>query len=218
MVTKIRKENFRKIKLFVEGGGDGNAQHAVFRENFRKLLAKAGFEGSQPAIVPCGGRRAAYENFCTYSKDDTSGWGILLVDSEAPVDAKIQSPWEHLKKRKEDGWSRPDNTLDEQCHLIVQCMETWFVADVDALNEFYGADFKAEKLQKRPDVENMPKESVFTFLEAATKECASKGRYSKGKHSFALMGLIDPARVRAASPWAERFFSTLSKIMRDARA
>jgi hypothetical protein len=36
-------------------------------------------------------------------------------------------------------------------------------------------------------------------MKQATKDC-QKGEYSKGQHSFQILALIDPAKVRAASP------------------
>lgn len=216
MVAKNQKEKPREVKLFIEGGGDSASQQRKFRENFHKLLSKAGFKGrSRPSILACGGRNFAYKDFCSYPKVNPLGHGILLVDSEAPVDVNTKSPWEHLKTR--DGWSQPPNASDEQCHLMVQCMEAWFIADSEALKIFYGPLFKENKLPKRSDVENISKASLFSSLEAATRECNPKGSYSKGKHSFDLIGRINPDKIRAVSDCAERFFSTLEEVMKQHR-
>ncbi len=41
--------------------------------------------------------------------------------------------------------------------------------------------------------------------------------YGKGAHSFKLLATLDPAKLRAASPWAERFFATVDRLTgRDA--
>ncbi len=214
MVAKAAREPLREVTLFIEGGGDSDPQHRAFRQNFHKLLSKAGFEGRKPHIAVCGGRGSAYDDFRNYPGVRPVGYGILLVDSETPVDEKNNSlPWEHLKLRKDGDWSQPAGTENEQCHLMVQCMEAWFIADSKALKTFYGSHFKENKLPKRQDVESIPKQSLFDTLEAATKECRTKGCYSKGKHSFDLIGLINPAEIRRLSPWAERFFSTLTAVM-----
>ncbi|MDL2279476.1 DUF4276 family protein [Desulfovibrio sp. OttesenSCG-928-G11] len=218
MVAKTQKEKPREVKLFIEGGGDSPAQHALFRENFHRMLSTAGFDDKhKPRIAVCGGRSLAYKDFYNYPKIKKSGYGILLVDSEAPVAETTQSPWEHLKTREGDGWAQPANTSDEQCHLMVQCMEAWFIADAEALKTFYGPQFKEDKLPTRSDVENISKDALFKSLESATKECKPKGCYSKGKHSFDLIGVIDPAKIFDVSPWAKRFFSTLSAVMAQHR-
>lgn len=72
-----------KVKVYVEGGGDGKSLHIKCREGFRKLFEKAGFKGRMPATRACGGREAAYDDFKTaveHAGDDE--YPMLLVDSE----------------------------------------------------------------------------------------------------------------------------------------
>jgi hypothetical protein len=104
------------------------------REGFRGFLEKAGFEGNLPRIVACGGRRSAYDRFKTAC--DQGETGLLLIDSEDTV--SVNSPWEYLASRPDDGFSKPPNVSDDHCHLMVVCMESWFLADKEALSEFFG--------------------------------------------------------------------------------
>ena len=46
-------------------------------------------------------------------------------------------------------------------------------------------------------------------LEAATKATETKGPYHKTKHGFDLLGFIDPAAVREASPFADALIKLL---------
>jgi len=55
----------------------------------------------------------------------------------------------------------------------------------------------------------VPKQQVYDALAKATRDCKSKSQYGKGEHSFKLLGLINPGKVREASPWAKRFFEAL---------
>jgi hypothetical protein len=94
---------------------------------------------------------------------------------------------------------------------MVQAMEAWFHADKDALREYYGQGLRMAGLSQRPDVENIPKADLFAGLQRATKDC-QKAEYSKGEHSFQILALIDPATVRAASPFAARLLQVLDRV------
>ncbi|MGA3041881.1 MAG: DUF4276 family protein [Bryobacteraceae bacterium] len=198
------------VKVYVEGGGDHNkALETQCRRGFPEFFKKAGLEGRMPRVVRCGGRQQAYEKFRT-SHENAGGidFPILLVDSEAPVDGS--SSWEHVRLRPGDQWSRPQEASDDQIHLMVQAMEAWFHADKDALQEYFGRGFRVAALSQRPDIESIAKADLFAGLLRATKDCPT-GEYSKGEHSFQILARIDPARVRAASPFADKLLSVLGR-------
>ena len=114
-------------RLYVEGGGDRNPSKTKCRQAFQAFLLNAGLEGRLPRIFASGGRQQAYDDFriaLGASRDDDRV--VLLVDSEGPVGMDA-GPWQHLKDR--DGWDRPDGADDDHIHLMVQCMEAWFLAD-----------------------------------------------------------------------------------------
>lgn len=170
-----------------------------------------------PKIVPCGSRRRAYEQFL-HSLERPRQVGpidivLLLVDSEAPVAGP--SPWEHVKNRQGDGWKKPLEAEDDHLHLMVQCMETWFLADRPALEAYFGQGFRDSALPAATaKIEDVGKADLLSKLKAASKD-SQKGGYDKGKHSFKLLATLDPEEIRSASPWAERFFSTLDKMLGD---
>jgi len=129
---------------------------------------------------------------------------MLLVDAEAAVSAA--GPWEHLRAR--DGWERPLGATDDQCHLMVQAMESWFLADRSALASFYGQGFQEGSLPDNPRVEDVPKSDVLEGIAQASRN-TQKGTYRKATHSFQILAAIDPGRVEAASPHARRFLDAL---------
>ena len=92
---------------------------------------------------------------------------------------------------------------------MVQCMESWFLADKDRLEAFFGHGFHRYALPANPNVEEVAKNDVLGGLRNATRQCRSKGEYGKGRHSFDLLSQIDPAKVMAASPHAKRLVDTL---------
>jgi len=195
-------------KLYVEGGGDSNALKTRCREGFTAFLEKAGLKGRMPRIVACGTRGKAYDHFCTALRQRGSGeFVVLLVDSEEPVPAG-SGPWEFLLSRKDDRWSRPAAAADDDVHLMVQCMEAWFLADTDALARYYGQGFTTTALPGNPGVEQIPKDDVLQGLRNATRH-TQKGEYDKGEPSFLILAVIDPSKVTEASPHALRFIEHL---------
>ena len=191
------------MKLYVEGGGDRRESKRACRKGFTIFMEKAGLQRSMPSIVACGSRNNAYDRFRTAHANE-DGIAMLLVDAEGQVTA--QGPWQHLKTR--DNWDRPADATDEQCHMMVQTMESWFLADVDTLECYYGANFRRQALPQNPDIEDVPKQDVDNGLDRATRD-TGKGRYHKGRHSFEILERLDPEKVVAASPYAKRLIDGL---------
>jgi hypothetical protein len=187
------------VKIYVEGGGDHNKDlETQCRRGFNKFFEKAGLKNRMPRVVRCGGRRHAYDTFrAAHESADNDYLPILLVDSEAPVTQA--DPWEHVKYRPGDGWERPRSASPDQIHFMVQAMEAWFHADKEALAKYYGQGFHVAAMKARQDIDNIPKADLYEGMKSATKDC-QKDEYSKGQHSFQILALIDPAKVKTASP------------------
>lgn len=199
------------LHLYVEGGGNAKVLRTACRRGFSEFLARAGLQGHMPRIVACGGRKQAYDDFCIALAQGRHA-AMLLVDSEDPV--IMSSPWLHLLQRPADAWPKPQDANDDHCHLMVQCMESWFLADRDMLRTFFGQGFDANALPSPHNpVETAARTTVYQALAKATKDCKTKAPYGKGEHSFQLLSLCDPAKVTAASPWADRFVTVLKTTM-----
>jgi hypothetical protein len=185
-----------KVRIYVEGGGDSRTLNSKCREGFRKLLEKAGFKGRMPRITACGSRESTFEDFQT-ALSDTRGeaFPILLVDSEGPVNSE---PWQHWRDR--DGWIKPVNADNDQAQLMVQCMETWCVADREALQDFFGNRLHERSLPPDDNLETRTKDDVQTALERATHPCGRDREYKKGVRSFELLACLNPARLQERLP------------------
>jgi hypothetical protein len=193
-----------KVKLYIEGGGDRSSLHIKCREGFRKLLERAGFQ-RMPSTKACGSRNDAYGDFGTALRTAaTDEYPVLLVDSEAPV---TQSAWQHLQSR--DGWEQPAGAEDDQAQLMVQCMESWCVADRSALRQFFGTSLRESALPPLNDLEARTKESVQDALINATRDCGRNRGYKKGKRSFELLGRLDPAELKRLLPHFARLCQML---------
>jgi hypothetical protein len=231
----------KEIAIYVEGGGDNAQQRAELRNGFDRLLdlqkqaARAKRLGWK--LVPSGGRDGAYKNFINaVEQPSEETLCVLLVDSEdrlppespvtadeTPEQAKqreltdARARREHLIKR--DRWNLRD-IRPEQVHLIVQCMETWIVADPERMAAVYGKNFRPEQLPARRDLEEEPKASVYTKLAKATKDTAkgeySEKNYSKIKHASKLLEKIRPDRVAVRCPRFATFTRWLGKMIDEA--
>ena len=189
-------------KLYVEGGGR-RALNRECRKAFGAFLANAGIAPGRVEVEACGPRGDAYR---TFGADAHRGLrAILLVDAEGPV--TVQSPWQHLQAN--DGWSRPQGAKDSQCHLMVQLMESWFLADRGALEGFYGQGYRSNVLSPGQNVEHIPKQDVLDGLNQAARN-TKKGSYKKGAHSYKILAMLDPAKVKGASHYADRLIRALS--------
>jgi Domain of unknown function (DUF4276) len=201
-----------KVSIYVEGGGDQQNTLTECRHGFAEFIRKMLPGKAKPRVIPCGGRTAAYKDFCTAVSQLKKGEkALLLVDSEEPVSSNHQ-PWKHLNNRKGDGWVKPDHADEEDVCMMVQCMESWFLADPENIATFYRKDFKKTKLPKlgKGGVESISKQKVEQALKSATSQTA-KGTYHKTRHGFALLAIIEPDRVIAASEHASNFRDILDK-------
>lgn len=199
-----------KVKVYVEGGGgkSNSALNDECRRAFGKFFEAAGLKGRMPGVVACGPRRNAFEKFREeLGKTGDNPFLILLVDSETRV-AEKTGAWAHLAANKDDHWKRPEGVADDQAHLMVQEMESWFLADPDTLAAYYGGKLKRDALPPASGLEKVAKAKVDEALKRATKD-TPKGAYSKGKHSFDILARLDPAKVEAASPHAKALLDTL---------
>jgi len=204
------------IKLFVEGGGDRASLRSECKRGFNAFLEKAGFKGYMPRIVASGSRQNAYNDYCMAIRNGEKA--VLLVDSECPVkipngDLHKWNPWEHLKSRDGDGWVKPDGASNIDCHLMVQVMETWFLADITAIKAHFGSGFNEGTLPKHANIEEIPKSKIEDALKFATKATKKKA-YRKGRDSFDVLSKINPAEVISKSLWAKRFIELLTDVMR----
>lgn len=194
-----------KAILYVEGGSRGKLESEC-RKGFSAFFGKVGLQGRLPKVIACGSRGDAHKRFRKALSEETSSeTPFLLVDSEYPV-KDSHSSWQHLQSR--DKWQRPKEATEDRAHLMVQCMESWFLADVDALKSYFGNDFRPDRIREREDIENIAKENVITQLKSASQDC-KKGAYDKGSHSFAILESIDPENVIRRSRRAKRLIDTL---------
>lgn len=200
-----------EIRVYIEGGGDSRFGKDQLRKGFRIFLNDLYQEARQSGVrfhppVLCGGRNSAFDDFRTALACHPHAFNVLLVDAEAPVTA---TPWAHLKSR--DGCDNP-GVNDDCCHLMVQTMEAWFIADADALAAYYGQGFLRSAIPANPNVESIAKAAIETALVNATRH-TGKQKYKKIQDASRLLERMDPAVVRGKAPHCDRLFTLLAGKM-----
>lgn len=207
------------IRIYVEGGRKGKDGKSRFREKFNTFLGalrdNARSKGIRWDIIVSGPRGQAYSNFIKALEDHQEDFNVLLVDSEGPV-TKATGPRRYLEDLEK--W---DLTLckDKNCHLMVQIMEAWFVADADALVQYFGIGFNRNAIPGHSNVEQIPKPTLEKALQEATRHVpkkGAKGPYHKGRHSSEILKSLDPFKVRRAAQHCNRLFEVLGSEIKTA--
>ncbi len=200
----------KEIRLYIEGGGDAQSK-AALRKGFRQFFTHELKENaSKLHLTLCSSTVDACEDFAKALEDHPDAFNILLIDSDGPVNQPLAT---FIKLRKHS--KRKPTPIDEnQIHLMVQLMEAWFVADLEALKNYYGQGFKASADLKKKNVEQIEKTMLMKSLKTATRK-TRKGEYHKIKHAADLLAKITPPKVRQAAEYCERLFKTLEELTSD---
>ena len=198
------------VAIYMEGGGKGRDTKTALRQGMDVFLNPiknvARNKSCRWKLVPCGGRDAAFRAFEDAIRNGNVGITILLVDAEGPVSVSAR---EHLKSR--DRWDT-SFTADDSIHLMIQTMETWIVADPEAMADYYGNHFRKNVLPPRDDLESVSKAEIAQVLERSTRE-TQKGVYHKIRHASELLKRIDPSKVRQRCQSCEKLFNTVIKAV-----
>ncbi|HEY9867892.1 MAG TPA: DUF4276 family protein [Candidatus Obscuribacterales bacterium] len=200
----------REIRIYAEGGGDRADTKTLLRKGFNKFLEPlidiARSKGISWRFIPCGSRREAFDDFTVAVRTYDDAFVALLVDSEAAV---AKSPKAHLESRPDEKVILPD-LPDDHFHLMVQSMETWIVADIDILKDFYKHNFAS--LPKTQDIEQVDRHQLENQLKLATR-LTQKGEYQKIRHAAKLLELLRPSVVRQRCRHCDRFFVVVAEKM-----
>ncbi len=196
----------KEIRIYIEGGGNDRLSWRKIRAGFgefldplRQLARSRRIEWS---VIPCGSRNETFKEFRIALRRHPEAFNVLLVDSE---DRVVLPRWDHL--RQQDRWDVPA-LHEDQCHFMVRAIESWLVADPDALADFYGQGFLRNALPRQEDVEAIEKNDLMAKLDRAVRE-TSKRTYRKIDHCAELLKRVDRQRVRSRARHCDLLFTTL---------
>ena len=200
------------IRIYIEGGGDraeGKAQlRRGFGTFFRDLVARARAKRLKIDTIACGSRNDAFGAFTRALIDHPAAFNVLLVDSEAPVSTP---KWDHLRAR--DNW-QPTGLDETHCHLMVQVMESWLIADLPGLQAYYGKGFNPNPIPNPGNIEGIEKARIYQALRDATRQ-TQKGEYHKIKHAADLLEKIEAATVRQSLPHCDELFKAIEAVISE---
>ena len=197
-----------EIRIYIEGDTKqkGKNSDIALREGFhnffRELIEKAREQNIKFRITLCSSKFITFKVFLNGVKVYQDSFVAFLIDADDTVDEK-ETAKSFLQKQNADWYWQTIN--EEQCFLMVQMMESWFFADIDTLEKYYGQNFNRKALRQSNNVEKIAKSDVKNGLANATKN-TQKGEYHKTKHGAKLLELINPQKVREVAPHCKRLY------------
>lgn len=207
----------KEIRIYIEGDTRQKGKNTDislrqgFNSFFRDLIENARSSNIAVRPITYGSKFETFKKFLDGVREYDDSFVLFLLDSDAPV-PEDQTPKAFLLNQN-PSWHL-SSVDEEQCHLMVQVMESWFFADQDKLVQFYGQGFHRNALSQNAAVENIAKSDVESGLASATSR-TQKGSYHKTRHGAKLLELIDPQKVRRLAPNCNRLFETVSRIIQE---
>lgn len=173
----------RNVRVYIEGGAEGKAADSDFRRGWKKFLnglhevaISNGYHSLE--VVRGKGRANTFHGFTKHKATWPNDLCVLLADAEmaVPEDARV---WDIVRQREGNKWQRPSWATDRHLYLMVHFVETWLLADQDALRQFFKQGFKPSVLPTT-NLEARSKEEVEKVLKKATQD-SQKGPYRHGQ-------------------------------------
>lgn len=190
-----------EIRIYYEGHRLLKSGFDVF---FQELHKRARAKRWRIRLIAAKSGDAACGDFAIAQRTHPNQWNILLKDSEGPDTGKLSAV---LCTQK--GWSE---SYAGSIFWMVQMMESWFHADPDALEKYYGEGFNRSALRPNRNVEQIPKQDLEDGLKRATKDTKKRG-YHKTAHGPDLLARIKPELVREAASNCDKLFdAVLAKL------
>lgn len=205
----------KEIRIYIEGDTSQKGKNTDitlrqgFNYFFRELIDEAKNKSITLRPITYGSKFETFKKFLDGKREYQNSFVLFLLDSDAPLEEN-ETPKSFLQKQNLT-WHLQE-AEENQCHLMVQVMESWFFADKDKLAEFYGQNFNRNALSNNTHVEKIPKANIESGLANATKN-TQKGEYHKTRHGAKLLELINPNKVRESAPHCERLFVTIREVI-----
>ena len=112
-----------KVKVYVEGGGNGRELRAKCRRGFSSFFCSAGFGGRLPKVIACGGRQRVYEKFSeALDASSKQEFIVLLADEVDAIQGWFGISMHRLDSsrqvRRSVGMERAEAVAEGGCRLM----------------------------------------------------------------------------------------------------
>ena len=194
-----------EIRIYFEGDRSLRLGLEAF---LNPALERAREQNIRFTAIASGPIDETIKDFLDAVRDYPDALVILLVDSDRADNGRLIAS---IKSRSTWNARIGAGVQDNQIHFMVQVMESWFLADKDALANYYGRGFRLNRLPQNPNVEQVPGNDVIRGIASAASD-TSKKTYHKTRHAPDLLRTIDPAKVRSAAPNCDNLFDALQRL------
>lgn len=201
----------KEIRVYFEGD---NALRKGFNSFLKSEIDRARQRQHRLGFrtIAGGSTEETIKDFMTAARAHKDAINIVLIDSDNPDNGNLIAEVKHRASWDTEAGAE---IQDDQIHFMVQAMESWFLADRDALKKYYGQGFREKQLPSNPNVEQISKSDVDNGLKNATRDTRKK-KYHKTQHAPALLSSLDVDKVRSNAPSCNRLFNSLRSLINNA--
>jgi len=197
----------KEIRVYFEGD---NALRKGFNNFLKSEIDLARQRDLRFNLIAGGSTAETIKDFMTAARAHKDAINIVLIDSDEPDNGNLIA---EVKRRVSWDTEAGAKIQDEQIHFMVQVMESWFLADRNALKKYYGQGFREGRLPgNQNNVEQISKSDVDNGLKNATRDTRKK-KYHKTRHAPDLLSNLDVDKVRSNAPSCNRLFASLRSLI-----
>jgi len=98
---------------------------------------------------------------------------------------------------------------------MVQCLETWLLADWESLQQKYDRPrpcFRTTKLKKWPNLEKIPRNTLQDAIEHATANCRNPYSHADGN---VLIAVVDREKLKTRLSSVKRLFKDFAERIEE---